>query len=72
MRKTIPQGILGKDKRGASVLYHKYGKSDRGALVGRVGFDFFSCYDWRFVCTIGIRCFKTVLQMVYFFMEDLG
>ena len=42
-----PQGIFGKDKRGASVLYHRYGKSDRGALVGRVGFDFFSCYDWR-------------------------
>ena len=43
-----PQGIFGKDKRGASVLYHRYGKSDRGALVGRVGFDFFTCYDWRY------------------------
>ena len=43
-----PQGIFGKDKRGASVLYYKYGNSDRGSVVQRVGWDFFSCWDWRF------------------------
>lgn len=46
--KNEPQGIFGKDKRGASVLYYKYGNSDRGALVQRVGFEFFSCWDCRY------------------------
>ena len=48
LEENIPQGILGKDKRGASVLFNKYGKSDQGPLVRRVGFDFFLCSHWRF------------------------
>ena len=45
--KNMPQGHFGKDKRGASVLYFKYGKSDQGALVRNLGFDFFVSTDWK-------------------------
>ena len=44
---NFPQGQFGKDKRGASVLYFKYGKADQGALVRNLGYEFFVAMDWR-------------------------
>jgi hypothetical protein len=42
-----PHGFFGKDKRGCSVMYVKYGPSDIGGMVQHTSLEFFQQQDWR-------------------------